>query len=91
MQRYNAERLQKRFGNEVRRRRKERGLTVEGLAALASMSSGHLAQVERGSNVSLAKMGAIAVALGAQSLEEFFGEPAVLQPSRGLLYQEHPQ
>ena len=52
------------LGHRIRELRKERGITQEGLAALAGIDRGYMGHIERGSrNISVVKILAIADAL----------------------------
>lgn len=64
-------------GARMRRFRKERGLTLRGLATHSGLSIGFLSQVERGiSSIGLTALNSVAAALD-RSVAEFFGdEPA---------------
>lgn len=81
-------------GARMRRFRKERGLTLRGLAAASGLSIGFLSQVERGiSAIGLTALNGVAAALG-RSVADFFGDepgqeapavPAVPQPGHFTL------
>lgn len=59
-------------GARIRRYRKERGLTLRGLASRAGLSIGFLSQVERGiSSIGLTALGSVAKALD-HSVADFF-------------------
>ncbi|WFE42697.1 XRE family transcriptional regulator [Micromonospora sp. WMMD998] len=59
-------------GARIRRYRKERGLTLRGLASRAGLSIGFLSQVERGiSSIGLTALGSVAKALD-RSVADFF-------------------
>lgn len=61
-------------GARMRRFRKERGLTLRGLAAASGLSIGFLSQVERGiSAIGLTALNGVAAALG-RSVADFFGD-----------------
>ncbi|MFF4417192.1 helix-turn-helix domain-containing protein [Streptosporangium sp. NPDC001559] len=61
-------------GARMRRFRKERGLTLRGLAAASGLSIGFLSQVERGiSAIGLTALNGVAAALG-RGVGDFFGE-----------------
>ncbi|MEH0819600.1 MULTISPECIES: helix-turn-helix domain-containing protein [Micromonospora] len=59
-------------GGRIRRYRKERGLTLRGLASRSGLSIGFLSQVERGiSSIGLTALGSVAKALD-RSVADFF-------------------
>jgi XRE family transcriptional regulator, regulator of sulfur utilization len=56
------------LGRVIREAREERGLSQEGLAALADVSRTHIGDIERGAvSVSVEVLGRIARALGARA------------------------
>lgn len=66
--------IRTRVGGMVRRLRQSRGLTQERLAELASNSSKHVGQIERGEvNVGLDVLARIALALSADVADLFVG------------------
>ncbi|KAB1905027.1 cupin domain-containing protein [Micromonospora tulbaghiae] len=66
-------------GGRIRRYRKERGLTLRGLASRSGLSIGFLSQVERGiSSIGLTALGSVAKALD-RSVADFF-DPGTASP-----------
>jgi transcriptional regulator with XRE-family HTH domain len=64
-------------GERIRQFRKERGLTLRGLAARSGLSIGFLSQVERGiSSIGLTALGSVASSLGRSVAEFFDAAPA---------------
>jgi len=66
--------LKQLVGEQVRKLRKMRGMTQEGLAERSNLSFSYISDVERGTrNISLESLGKIMVALGIQPIQLFEG------------------
>nr|MDT0657701.1 cupin domain-containing protein [Micromonospora sp. DSM 115978] len=69
-------------GSRMRQFRKERGLTLRGLASRSGLSIGFLSQVERGvSSIGLTALNSVAAALDRPVAEFFNEEPASAEPA----------
>ena len=67
-----ADKLAKDFGNKIREKRKEKGISQEGLAGLADLDRTYIGGIERGiRNPSLRNIGKIAKALKVKVKELF--------------------
>lgn len=70
------------FGQRVREIRKSRGLSQEGMAALAGVDRSYMGHIERGEkNITLTKIYQISDALGIEVADLFPRKEAVNRPS----------